>query len=214
MRKLAWCLAVAGLAWAGPVEFGKQELERAIAGRQLSLQRFRVVTEVTTDAPESFGILPGQVSGGDVRGLMYGLLEAAEQIRQRGRLLPAKGSPAMPIRGVRLLLQPEDVDKDWYNSREFWRRYSEMLARNRFNRLNLVFSKLDPGERTLEALRSISQTAAEYAIDVTLGLRTPVDEPGADGLLKQVLAACPAIRSVQVWCGDQFFAPLARRGGE
>ena len=192
--RLALCLAVAGLVWAGPVEFGKQELERAIAGRKLSPQQSRIVTEVTALPPESFQILPGQVSGGDVRGLMYGLLEAAEQIRQRGQLLPAKGSPSMPIRGVRLLIQPEDVEKDWYNSREFWRRYSEMLARSRFNRLNLVFSKLDPGERNLETLRSISQTAADYAIDLTLSLRTPADEPGADGALKQVLAACPAIR--------------------
>ena len=212
MCKLAWWFAVAGVVWAGPVEFGKQELERALTGRKLSPQWFRVVTEVTADPPESFRILPGQVSGGDVRGLMYGLLEASEQIRQRGQLLPARGSPAMPIRGVRLFIQPEDVEKDWYKSREFWRRYLEMLARSRFNRLNLVFSKLDPGERNLEALRSISQAAADYAIDLTLGLRTPADDPEADGVLKQVLAACPAIRSVQVWNGGQFFRPIGEAG--
>jgi hypothetical protein len=203
---------MAGVAWAGPVEFGKQELERALTGRKLSPQWFRVVTEVTTDPPESFRILPGQVSGGDVRGLMYGLLEAAEQIRQRGQLLPAKGAPAMPIRGVRLFIRPEDVEGDWYNAREFWQRYSEMLARSRFNRLDLVFSGLDPGERTLATLRTISQTAAEYAIDLTLGLRLPADEPGADRVLKRVLAACPAIRSVQVWYGDQLFRPIGEAG--
>ena len=59
---------MAGMAWAGPVEFGKQELERALTGRKLSPQRFRVVTEVTTDPSESFRVLPGQVSGGDVEG--------------------------------------------------------------------------------------------------------------------------------------------------
>ena len=208
----AWWLAVAGVVWAGPVEFGKQELERAIAGRQLSPRQSRIVTEVTTDPPESFRILAGQVSGGDVRGLMYGLLEAAGQIRQRGRLLPARGRPAMPIRGVRLFIHPEDVAKEWYNSPEFWRRYSEMLARSRFNRLNLVFSSLVPEERNLETLRSISQAAADYAIDVALGLRTSADEPGADEVLKQVLAACPAIRSVQVWYRDEFFGPISEAG--
>jgi hypothetical protein len=64
---LALCLAVAGLAWAGPVEFGKQELERAIAGRRLSPQRFRVVTEVTVD-PQSRSDIGRADFRRDVRG--------------------------------------------------------------------------------------------------------------------------------------------------
>jgi len=93
-------LIVAALpVFAGPVDFGQAELDRALAER--GLRRMRISAEVSADPPESFRILPGRVTGGDVRGLMYGLLEAAAQIRERGRLSAAKGSPATPIRGIR-----------------------------------------------------------------------------------------------------------------
>jgi hypothetical protein len=221
---LALWLALAAVGWAGPVDFGRQELERAIAERKLSPQLSRFIAEVSADGAESFRIQAGQISGGDMRGLMYGLLEAAGQIRERGRLLLARGAPAMPIRGVRLFIQAGDLEKDWYNSREFWQRFSETLARSRFNRLNLVFSRLSIEERDLEMLRYISQTASEYAIDFTLGLRADTAELWPDGALKRVLAACPMIRSVQILAGatrdegsvalyrDRFFRPIREAG--
>ena len=94
---LLLCLATSAAVWAGPVDFGRQEFERALAERKISPKRYKIQTEVSTDAPESFRILPGRVTGGDVRGLMYGLLEAADQIRTRGGLIAAKGTPAMTL---------------------------------------------------------------------------------------------------------------------
>jgi hypothetical protein len=238
-RNFILWLAAALTASAGPVEFGKAELERAVAER--GLRRLRYRTEITSDPPESYRILPGRITGGDLRGLMYGLLEAAEQIRERGRLFPTRGSPATPMRGIRRFLHNKDLEEDWYYSREYWKDFYAMLARNRFNRFTLVFShqtdylappypywlKLPefpqirvPGlsreqrERNLEMLRYISQTAADHAIDFTLGVwehniqprMTPTVEgltpenigPYSYAALKKILAECPTIRSVQM----------------
>jgi len=192
---LLWAAALPALA--GPVEFGRAELNRALAERRMDPARFRVRTEVSSDAPESYRILPGLITGGDLRGVMYGLLEAADQIRLRGYLAQARGTPATPIRGIRHFVHNQDLDQAWYYSREYWRDFFALLARCRFNRFNLVFAHQTaylappypfwvaledypqirvPGlteaerERNLETLRFISDTAAEHGIDFTLGI--------------------------------------------
>jgi hypothetical protein len=228
-------------AAAGPVEFGRTELDRAISARGLRPGAVRFKTEVSAGAPESFRIMPGLISGADLRGLMYGLLEAAAQIRETGRLVRTSGAPATPIRGIRYLLHNRDLENDWYFSREYWNDFFAMLARNRFNRFNLVFAHQTdylappypywvtveefpqvrvPGlsnaerERNLEMLCYISQTAADHAVDFTLGVwehnvqrgMKPTVEgltpenigPYSYAALRKVLAACPAIRSVQM----------------
>lgn len=234
---LAFARALAG----GPLEFGLAELQRAIEARRLNPKLFRIRTEISTADPETYRISGRVVSGGDLRGLMYGLLAAAEQIHNHGFLVAATGRPAVPIRGIRRFLHNRDLEEDWYYSREYWLEYLRMLARNRFNRLNLVFAHqteylappypywvevkefpeirvpgLKPEERArnLETLCYIAQTAADHGIDFTLGIwQHNVQrgmKPSVEGLtrdnigpysyaaLKQVLAACPAIRSVQV----------------
>jgi hypothetical protein len=228
-------------AAAGPIEFGREELERALVSRGLDPARFRLKTEISTDAPESYRIAPGLITGGDLRGVLYGLLEAADQIRETGRLRAVRGTPATPIRGARTYLHNADLERDWYYSRDYWRAYFAMLARNRFNRFNLVFAhqtdylappypfwvavetfpeirarRLTDAERNrnLEMLRFISQTAADHGIDFTLGVwEHNVQagmQPSVAGItranigpysyaaLRNVLAACPAIRSVQM----------------
>lgn len=190
-------LVAAAALFAGPVEFGMAEVNRAMEARGLKPGRIRFKAEIGMEPPESYRIAPGLISGGDLRGLMYGLLEAADQIRKYGRLRRASGRPATPIRGIRCFLHNHDLEEDWYYSRDYWRDYFAMLARNRFNRFNLVFAHqtnylappypfwlaLDefPGirasgltdlerERNLETLRFISQTATEYGLDFTLGI--------------------------------------------
>lgn len=237
--RFAAALLVTTLAYAAsPVDFGVAELNRALVDRRA---RVRVRWELNQDPPETFRIQGNRITGGDLRGLMYGLLEAAEQIRRTGRLRPTRGVPAVAIRGIRLFVDNEDLDKSWYYSEEFWRAYFQMLARDRFNRFNLVFAhqtnylappypfwvevdqfpQIQAGglstqqrDRNLQMLRFISQTANDYGIDFTLGIWEhnipPGMTPTVTGLtpdnigpysyaaLKKVLAACPAIRSVQV----------------
>jgi hypothetical protein len=235
-----WLAAGAGLL-AGPLEFGLAEVRRAIEERRLNPKLFQIRTEISTADPETYRIAGRLVSGGDLRGLMYGLLAAAEQIRNDGFLVAASGKPAVPIRGIRRFLHNRDLEQDWYYSRDYWLEYLRMLARNRFNRFNLVFAHQTeylappypywvevkefpeirvPGltaeqrARNLDTLCYIAQTAADHGIDFTLGIwQHNVQrgmKPSVEGLtgqnigpysyaaLKQVLAACPAIRSVQV----------------
>ncbi len=238
---------------APPVEFGLSELRQAVHRKGLK-RKVRIRTEITTAEPGSYRIIGARITGGDLRGLMYGLLTAAEQIRTYGRLVPARGKPAVAIRGIRRFLHNEDLEQDWYYSHDYWREYIEMLARNRFNRLNLVFAhqtsylappypywvevKEFPGirvpgltaaqrKKNLETLCYIAQTAADHAIDFTLGIWQQNIQPGmtpsVEGLtpenvgpysyraLKKVLAACPAIRSVQVRTNGESGIPRGKQ---
>jgi hypothetical protein len=238
-------------ASAGPVEFGRAELDRAAAKRGIKVH---VTVGKTTGEPESFLACPGRITAPDDRGLMYGLLEAAEQIRDTGRIQCTAGSPATPMRGIRIFLHNHDLEKNWYYSRDYWQDFLAMLARNRFNRFNLVFAHQtnylappypfwlaidafpeirapglsdDQRARNLEMLRFISDTAAEYAIDFTLGIwehnvqqgMTPTVVgitpqnigPYSYAALKKVLHECPNIRSVQMRTNSESGIPNDRQ---
>jgi hypothetical protein len=173
---------------AGPVDFGMTEVNAAIAARNL---KWKVKYELTLDPPETYRIEPyayggAHITGGDLRGLMYGLLEAADQIRATGRLKPTHAVPATPVRSVRMLARAGDLDRP----ESYWQWYFQTLARDRFDHLTLVF--LEP-PANLEKLRAMCQIASEYALDLTLGLREP--EPA---MLSKILSASPLIRSVQI----------------
>jgi hypothetical protein len=185
----------ASTSLAGPVDFGKAELRRALAARHRSLDAVSI--ELRRGAAETWSLSARGVVGGDERGLMYGLLEAAEQIRRSGKLSPGSGRPVTPLRGIRWFIHNQELEERWYFSREYWDEYFAMLARNRFNRFNLVFAHqtnyLAPPypywvalpefpeirvpdlteerrARNLEMLRYISNAAAEHGIDLTLGI--------------------------------------------
>jgi hypothetical protein len=182
-------IACALSASAGPVDFGLAELNAAVSARKL---RWKNKAELSVEAPETYRIEPysyggAHITGGDLRGLMYGLLEAAEQIRATGRLAKVHGVPATPLRGVHIALDARLESA----SEDFWRAYFQMLARSRFNRVHVAFTKFDPPYRMGKLL---SQLAADYGIDFTLGIDGDI---GADQLVK-LLAACPMIRSVAV----------------
>jgi hypothetical protein len=180
---------------AGPVDFGRAELQRAIHDRGIG--NILLEEAIEPGAPESYAITARKITGADPRGLMYGLLAVAEQIRTEGLFTPQQAAPKTPIRGIRYFLHNEDLERDWYYSHEYWDEYLSMLARNRFNRFNLVFAHqtdyLAPPypfwmdlpefptirarnlsaaqrERNLEMLRYISQGAAGRGIDFTLGV--------------------------------------------
>src|SRR5579871_2103841 len=111
MLRLLIPLLVAWPVAAGPLEFAKAELDRALADRGIKLTYRSGVSQL---APEAFEIEPFRITGGDLRGLMYGLLEAADQIRTRGRLTLSKGSPATSMRGIRYFVHNHDLDERWY----------------------------------------------------------------------------------------------------
>ncbi len=199
-------------AGAGPVEFGSAELDRAIAARGLNPRLFRIKTEVATDPSESYRIAPGLITGGDLRGLMYGLLEAAEQVRLAGRLRKATGAPALAVRGIRM--QVSEPGAEWLQSREYWPALFRNMVLGRFNRFHLALPRLSESTGTL---RFITQTASEYGIDFTLGVWGGADTLPAEELqtaLSAMLSACPSIRSVQVRLAPEaaMYAVRALRG--
>jgi hypothetical protein len=172
-------------------------LKKALADRGLPESLVQLQTKLVEGKPECYTIVRRLVSGSDERGLMYGLLEAAEQIRASGRVSDAAGCPAVAMRGIRYFIHNHDLEKNWYYSREYWDQYFDLLARSRFNRFNLVFAHQTnylappypfwikvpefpeirvPGltaeqrTRNLEMLKYISQAAADHGIDFTLGV--------------------------------------------
>ncbi len=103
--------------------------------------------------PESLALLPfsrdtrhGILACGDVRGLMYALLEVADRIRHSERPLSALEQPQAiterpfnAIRSVGRIFCSDIQDKPWFYDREMWPAYFSMLATQRFNRFSLNF---------------------------------------------------------------------------
>ena len=139
MRTRCLLFLLSGLSlWAGPREFGRSELRKAIQTRGLRDLRFEEA--IGSGAPESYTIAGNKITGADERGLMYGLLAAAEQILRgrEGDAIERRATHAHPRHP--LFLHNADLERDWYYSHEYWDEYLSMLARNRFNRFNLVFA--------------------------------------------------------------------------
>ena len=187
--------AVQGEALSGPVEFGRSELDRAIAGRRLNPRQFSFKTQVAVDPAESYRIVPGLITGGDLRGLMYGLLEAADQVRKSGRLRKVEATPGMAVRGARVAIDDFAGDMQWFYGREQWPPLFRTLAIDRFNQFQIAVPDLAGAgsEQNLDALHFISDTAAEYGIDFTLGvgIRQALEGPDLYAALLKVLADCP-----------------------
>lgn len=144
------------------------------------------------------------IAGSDERGLMYALLEMADQIallpKDKIRLDHIKNrseSPSVPVRSMIVFLHNQDDERSWYYSQDYWEEYFGMLARNRWNVFNLVFSHQTPylapmypfhvkvdafpevkaiglseeqREKNLEMLRFISSLAKERGLDFTLSV--------------------------------------------
>jgi len=183
--------AVTSSAMAGPVDFGMAELNAAIEARNFKYKP-KIQAELDIEAPETFRIETyaaggAHITGGDLRGLMYGLLEAAEQMRTTGRLKLTRGAPALALRGIHVIADPA---AGWFTSGEFWQHYFADMARARFNRLEVTF-ETGPALAVLPMLRSIAQTASQYGVDLAVGLGTSDAKA-----IEHLLVSCPAVRAV------------------
>jgi len=203
IRIIVALLATVSMRAAGPVDFGNAELNAALAERKLKLH---VDTELSLNPPETFSITLYKtgmirVTGGDLRGLMYGLIEASEQIRATGKLKAVSGKPATAVRGVRMTLRSYDLTQPWFTSDAHWRDYFQTLARARLNRISLMISSADAD---IERLRMLSETAGEYGVDFVLGIRHLEGDPQqVYARLRGILDTCPLIRGVEIEAGDE-----------
>lgn len=101
--------------------------------------------------PESFALIPQAgsrkllVLGSDPVGTMYGCLELAERLQMGTSLAdvsPAAQSPYLEFRATNPFLSlpypfTGDLKGWWFLSEDFWRTYLDMLARARFNWVDL-----------------------------------------------------------------------------
>jgi hypothetical protein len=106
------------------------------------------------EGPEALGIIPFKLdgkqvilaSGNDQRGIIYAILELADRVQNSTApieslniIKPVVERPANVIRSINRLFVSDIEDKPWFNDREMWPNYLNMLATNRFNRFNLSF---------------------------------------------------------------------------
>jgi hypothetical protein len=144
------------------------------------------------------------MAGADDRGLMYALLDLARQtdaIKKDEDWLASvpetSESPLVPVRGMVVFLHSEDLERDWYYSKKYWEDYLGMLAANRWNNFDLVFSHQTPylspmyafhvnveqypevkakglteeqRKKNLDTLRMISSMTRERGLDFTLSI--------------------------------------------
>src|SRR2546429_90908 len=94
---------------ASPVGFAKTELRRVLAERGLPADAPRFQTRLVPGKPECYRITSEGITGSDERGLMYGVLEVAEQIRASGRISNTSACPEIALRGTRYFLHNHDL---------------------------------------------------------------------------------------------------------
>lgn len=174
-------------AVGGPMEFGLEQLYAAMAARGIS---HRIDAQIDNLPPESFEITRTGVRGGDLRGLMYGLLAAAEQVRATGAMQPETFVPITSLRGVRIV-PGQRTPREWDT-------LMRQMVHGRYNRLNLIGPPM-----ALEDLHELSVIALRYAVDIMLS----TDERRVEEL-KKLFAAGSAIRGVQVDCDAEGALPV------
>jgi hypothetical protein len=163
--------ALAARGFEAPVLLAGQDLPPgtlsilAATGKSpLAQQVLKTARVVMPDVPEAIGLVRATLPlpqagarakprvgpallacGGDVRGLVYALLELADRAQfAADPLADLKAieriiqKPANAVRSVARLFSSEVEDKSWFNDRAFWQRYLTELATQRFNRFSLT----------------------------------------------------------------------------
>jgi hypothetical protein len=124
-------------------EFGAAAIRHAAVGLSLG----HVVISVSGDLKsEAFRIRATNggyaVTGGDARGSMYGALDFAEQLELTARVRDKEEQPSLPVRALKFnvplpgtgYLSEEDLaNNQWFWSLDYWRKFLDMAARNRYN---------------------------------------------------------------------------------
>ena len=137
-----------------PAAYAARMLEKALSAAPASGNyRIRLIVDSSgRTGSEAYSILPQGhtilITGGDARGLIYGCLSFAEDIRN-GTLIrdigPRNAQPHFPFRAIKFDL-PWDtyrhsyaLDQHFATCRDtlFWETFLDMMAENRFNVLSL-----------------------------------------------------------------------------
>jgi hypothetical protein len=83
------------------------------------------------------------LAGYDDRGLMYGCLDVRKNLmktRDMSLIQDRAEKPFIKVRGLFTFVHNQDMGDEWFFSQKYWDDYFDMMAENRFNSYNLVFS--------------------------------------------------------------------------
>lgn len=141
-----------------PAQYGMEQLVRTLEKVNLTKRVFLGsvsgseeisgwVTEKKIDltpVDEAFSILVEDdliiIAGYDDVGLMYGCFALCEKLEQGSGLQSFSERPYLRTRGIYELAHNRDLEKERFYSKTYWTTYFDMLARNRINSFNYVFS--------------------------------------------------------------------------
>jgi hypothetical protein len=147
--------------------------------------------------PESFVILPGTTTvavGRDAVGAMYAALELVERL-EAGAFPPTSQvdeAPATPLRAANLfLVLPAPGESSWwFLSQDFWTEYLDLLARARFDFLDLhgMYSLANTGFPNALLYFGTSQSHPDVGV---------ADRPNNLAMLSAITAAA-AVRGIRV----------------
>ena len=165
MTMLTTVLAIGGLLQSqslGPVEFGERELRAALAEKGiLAKVQTHIYSGLPGPPPEGYDLAFSKglvgVAANDANGLMYGLLEAAERIRNGGKDAwkqpVVHGKPYLADRGWNIFLPlPWDYEKNFVDNDpaaltdpkrwffmddHYWQTLFDQMARSRLNWLDI-----------------------------------------------------------------------------
>ena len=156
------------------------------------------------------------VTGGDDRGLMYALLDVADRIgwasdpkSPLSEVRNAQEKPAVAERALSIYTMHQANFESYFYDEEYWSRYLDMLARNRFNTFALLFGyenwgyfsppypyffdveefpdikvvgiTKDKQRRNLDALNRIIRMTHERGMNFTLGIWDHIYRGGVQG---------------------------------
>src|SRR5271157_148206 len=181
----------------GPMsEFGAAAVRNAAGGLSLG----RVAITVAKDLkPEAFRIRATNggysITGGDARGAMYGALDFAGQLELTAQVRDKEEQPSLAVRALKFnvplpgtgYLSEEDLaNNQWFWSMDYWRKFLDMAARNRYNAITFwsahpygrmvrvakypEAAEVPPAEldRNIEFFRQLFQLAADRGLDTYL----------------------------------------------
>ncbi|MBN2862607.1 MAG: hypothetical protein JXN62_05560, partial [Bacteroidales bacterium] len=186
--------------------YASARIKEAMSGDEYSIQEnqtdnsilIRIVVDTVSLLHEAFSITrEGRnitITGGDERGMIYGCLSIAEEIRngvKLGKIKPKSEKPHYPFRAIKhntpwYSYRPSSaIDQHYETVRDldYWRAFLDMMAENRFNSLSIFnlhpfvymimpenFPEASPFspqemEEWKEFHRELFRMAAERAID-------------------------------------------------
>lgn len=220
---------------AGPaVQHGLKKLKLALREKKLAFEEvaelkrargeIRIIAALGAGAPESLAIQrtvrngkPALVvSGGDDRGLMYALLEVAERIgwaadpsNPLSEVKDVREQPAVGERALSMYTMSHSHFESYFYNQDYWARYFDLVAKNRFNSFALLFAYEAAGyfapaypyfldvegfpdvrvaglsaeqqRRNLDTLNRIIRMAHERGLNFTAGLWDHIYRGGVQG---------------------------------